>query len=346
LIHFENILYAVLGCAITACAIPVVLKFRITQLLLDQPNHRSLHSVAMPRIGGLVFIPVSFCLWITTQFNAITSTFSLSFFALSLLLILITGALDDRLGLTALKRLAVQFVAAGLSWFAVVQTSSGSFGFPNTLQPWFIVASLISILIIVWSINLVNFMDGANGLVASVCFVGLVCLSFLVPDQKVKLLIFALVGSLVGFLYFNVIKVKVFMGDAGSTSLGLIAGSLCIWGIHANHWDWTFALFSFGPLFFDATLTLVHRMVNREKFWEAHRSHLYQRLIYDGNFSHRRVSACYSLACATGFLVLCVTLSSPLLMRYSVATLIAVTYICTYYILIRWISAKKRNFWH
>jgi Fuc2NAc and GlcNAc transferase len=247
----ETTIYAVLGCLITGLLLKQLLRLRIGQALMDKPNHRSMHLEPTPRLGGLVFVPVSALLCLISQFRSASGLFILVPFAIGLLIVFSTGAIDDRRGLTAIGRLILQFVSAILVWAGIVLASK-SLGIHNasfsTFDLWFYLAGLISIVVIVWSINLVNFMDGANGLVALVSVVGLICLSFLIPDQKLKIAVFALVGSLIAFLYFNVIARTVFMGDAGSTSLGLVIGTLSIWGVIAQYWHWTIAIAPFAPL--------------------------------------------------------------------------------------------------
>ncbi len=340
----QNFSYAILGCLVTGIILQLLLKSQFVQTLLDKPNHRSLHTVPTPRIGGLVFVPVSALLGLTIQFDKLSNLILIAPFTIAVFFIFILGVIDDRRGLSASRRLFLQFVSATICCFGIFLATK-SLGIVNIIgdsfNPWFYLASLLAIVLITWSINLVNFMDGANGLVASVSIVGLACLSLLIPDQKVRISVLVLVGSLIAFLYFNLVAKKIFMGDAGSTCLGLTLGTLCIWGVIAQYWNWTVALITFAPLLFDASLTLLRRILKRERFWEGHRSHLYQRLISEGNFSHLRVSVCYSLASATGFFIIYATLASSLLMRYSAAVLVGVTYICTYYILNRWISAKK-----
>jgi UDP-N-acetylmuramyl pentapeptide phosphotransferase/UDP-N-acetylglucosamine-1-phosphate transferase len=342
-----NFTYAALGCLVTVLIIQLLLRLNISQALLDKPNHRSMHTVPTPRIGGLVFVPVSASLCLLSQFDSLSNLVLIAPFAIALLIVYLLGAVDDRFSLTATRRLILQFVSATLCWLGIVLAlknlgmsgpSSSAFNVGSYL------AGLVAIFLIVWSINLVNFMDGANGLVALVCVVGLCCLSLLIPNKKMQIAVSALVGCLLAFLYFNVVVRKIFMGDAGSTSLGLVIGALSVWGVSAQYWHWTIAVAPFAPLVFDASLTLLWRIYRRERFWEAHRSHLYQRLISEGHFSHLRVSIWYSTAGALGFAVLCGTLSSSILMSHTVAALEGVTYICIYYISNRWISAKTQVF--
>jgi UDP-N-acetylmuramyl pentapeptide phosphotransferase/UDP-N-acetylglucosamine-1-phosphate transferase len=343
----QNLSSAILGCLITAFILHILVKIQFGQTLLDKPNHRSLHTVPTPRIGGLVFVPVSALLSLTIQFDKLSNLMLIAPFTMALLFLFTFGVIDDRASLSALRRLFLQFVSAALCWLGIFLASK-NLGIVHTIWDssnlWLYLVSLLAIILITWSINLVNFMDGANGLVASVSVVGLACLLLLIPDQKLRISVLLLIGSLIAFLYFNLVAKKIFMGDAGSTCLGLTLGTLCVWGVIAQYWDWTFALITFAPLLFDASLTLLRRILKRERFWEGHRSHLYQRLISECNFSHLRISVWYSLASATGFFVLYAAQASSLLMRYSAAVLVGVTYICTYYILNRWISAKKSVF--
>jgi UDP-N-acetylmuramyl pentapeptide phosphotransferase/UDP-N-acetylglucosamine-1-phosphate transferase len=88
------------------------------------------------------------------------------------------------------------------------------------------------------------------------------------------------------------------MGDAGSIPLGFLAGALGVQGALAGAWPAWFPLLVFSPFIVDATVTLARRIVRREPFWRAHRSHYYQRLVLAG-WSHRRMAlAGYALMCA------------------------------------------------
>ena len=105
-----------------------------------------------------------------------------------------------------------------------------------------------------------------------------------------------------GFLIFNFSPASIFLGDVGSIPLGFLAGALGALGVVRDAWSWWFPLVVFAPFVVDATTTLLHRVLRRQKVWQAHKDHYYQRLVRMG-WSHRRTAlAEYGLmaVCASG----------------------------------------------
>jgi Fuc2NAc and GlcNAc transferase len=128
-------------------------------------------------------------------------------------------------------------------------------------------------------------MDGVDGFASleaiTICFV-----LFLLSGSIINLLLLACVS---GFLFWNLPKAKIFMGDVGSTQLGFI---LVVLGIYFHN-TYQFSILNWimltSPFWFDATLTLYRRWRNGEKLGEAHRKHAYQRIVQAG-FSHLKVN--------------------------------------------------------
>jgi UDP-N-acetylmuramyl pentapeptide phosphotransferase/UDP-N-acetylglucosamine-1-phosphate transferase len=144
-----------------------------------------------------------------------------------------------------------------------------------------------SALLWVWFINLYNFMDGIDGItVVETLGLGLgiaavVALAGSAADGTVVLALIAAAAA-AGFLRWNWHQAKLFLGDAGSVPLGFVMGWLLL-GLAARGY-WAPALIL--PLYYlaDATLTLLRRIARRERFWQAHRTHFYQRAAArDGN---------------------------------------------------------------
>jgi UDP-N-acetylmuramyl pentapeptide phosphotransferase/UDP-N-acetylglucosamine-1-phosphate transferase len=103
---------------------------------------------------------------------------------------------------------------------------------------------------------------------------------------------------------FNFPPARIFMGDAGSTSLGLLAGALGGLGVARNLWHPVFPAIAFLPFIFDASATLLMRMGQGKKVWQAHRDHAYQRLNMSG-FGHRNTALVYyGLMLASGLIAL------------------------------------------
>jgi UDP-N-acetylmuramyl pentapeptide phosphotransferase/UDP-N-acetylglucosamine-1-phosphate transferase len=108
-------------------------------------------------------------------------------------------------------------------------------------------------------------------------------------DDAQAMLNFSIGGAALGFLYFNSHPAKVFMGDAGSIPLGFLAAAMGLWGWRLGHWPLWFPALVFSPFIADATVTLCKRALRREKVWQAHREHYYQRLVQIG-WGHRNVA--------------------------------------------------------
>ena len=241
-------------------------------LAMDEPNQRSLHSIAVPRVGGIAIVAAALSAW--SQLPEMSQQ-----------LVLLTAALagishvDDRKGLSVTVRLACHVAAA---WLVVI---SGLVG--NSI--WVTAAWIACV---VWATNAYNFMDGADGLAGGMAIFGFSAYGVACSVADAELLAemsFILAAAAAGFLVFNFPPAKVFMGDAGSISLGFLAAVLGLTGWKLGAWPPWFPMLVFSPFLVDASLTLLRRILRGERFWEAHRDHYYQRLIRMG-WSHRRTA--------------------------------------------------------
>lgn len=251
-------------------------------LAMDQPNQRSLHAVAVPRIGGIAIIIATLSAWCLLP-------------ELPSLLILLTATLtgisfvDDRRGLPVAVRLAAHGLAALLMVL---------FEFGGIDAGVWIVASLV--LYVVWMANAYNFMDGSDGLAGGMALFGFSaygCAAFAAAAEPMASMSFAVTAAAGGFLFFNFPPAKVFMGDAGSIPLGFLAASLGLLGLRQGLWPVWFPVLVFSPFLADASVTLLRRILRGERFWQAHREHYYQRLIRMG-WGHRRTAVAEYLAMA------------------------------------------------
>ncbi|MDQ6992548.1 MAG: hypothetical protein Q9M31_03680, partial [Mariprofundus sp.] len=166
---------------------------------------------------------------------------------------------------------------------------------------WF--GLLFSWFAIVWMLNLYNFMDGMDGFSGGMTLFGFgfLALAGWLQGADVYALFSAVIAfASLGFMCVNFPPAKLFMGDVGSASLGLLAAGFSLWGIQQQLFEWWFPLTIFSPFIVDATVTLVHRILKRERIWEAHRSHYYQRLVQLGWGHKKTVLAEYLLMLLVG----------------------------------------------
>jgi len=271
----------------------------LRRTLVDQPNVRSSHTQPTPRGGGVAFVLVtavaSAISWVCPSFSG-QSALAGSLLAMVVLPILALplaaiGFLDDRYNLAPSLRYGVQLATAVL--LILVRP------FPFTLL-------LIPVLLIAVTgvINFTNFMDGLDGLVAGSMAVVVFALSVALAAPWPM---WALFGSLLGFLIWNWSPAKVFMGDVGSTFLGAVFAGLVL---QAPTWTQALTLLLVAtPLLGDACICVLRRLLAGHRVLQAHRLHLFQRLQQAG-WSHSRVSLMYVSATAVMAVALLVGSSS------------------------------------
>jgi UDP-N-acetylmuramyl pentapeptide phosphotransferase/UDP-N-acetylglucosamine-1-phosphate transferase len=237
--------------------------------LLDRPNNRSLHVRPVPRSGGIAIAA------------GIAVSAALAPRGLGPLLV-IAGVLaamslaDDLFTLPTLLRLGAHLAAAGAALGLAI----------GVVDP---LPFALLLLAIAWYANLYNFMDGSDGLAAGMAVFGFGAYAWAAQQSGADALS-ALCASIAAasgaFLLVNFHPARLFMGDAGSVPLGFLAGALGVLGWREGTWPLWFPVLAFAPFACDATLTLLKRLLRRERVWEAHRDHYYQRLVRMG-YGHR-----------------------------------------------------------
>lgn len=205
---------------------------------------------------------------------------------------------DDLADVRPLLRLLVHLTAAGLLVMGGVSLQTLSLpGWEIVLSP--VADNLLSTLVVVWMINLYNFMDGMDGLAGGMAVFGFGGMALLLPGHGWFSGFSALVTAVAGgFLVWNLPPARIFMGDLGSAVLGFLAAAILM---RAHQQGWVpiwIGLLMFSPFIFDASLTLIRRLLRGERIWEAHRSHHYQRLVLAGFGSTKVLFAAYGLMAA------------------------------------------------
>jgi Fuc2NAc and GlcNAc transferase len=259
--------------------------YALNRNVLDIPNQRSSHTVPTPRGGGLAivlaFVYAVLSLKLTQQIDD-------RIFALlaTTLLVAIIGFCDDHAHVPARWRFLTHLLTA--MWVVWLLG-----GFPLLLVPspmdwvlkrFFIDLSWIgyplAVVLLVWFLNLFNFMDGTDGIASSESlFMSLALAGYsYYLDQTLLNLCIGLAGASLGFLVWNWPKAKIFMGDVGSGFLGLLLGVLILLSAQQAAVMFYCGLILFGIFIVDATYTLLVRMFSGQKWYDAHCSHTYQRV--------------------------------------------------------------------
>jgi len=273
--------------------------------ILDIPNERSSHSIPTPRGGGLAIV-IAWYIGISVLFVMGLLNRSLYFALLCGLLLACTSLVDDVINLKPSIRMVAQIITV-LVAFISLQGIQPVPVFGKDIFPTFILYA-ITIIGMVWFINLFNFLDGIDGY-ASVEAITLVLAYYLFTGHNINLI---LIASVLGFLIWNWPKAKIFMGDVGSTQLGFIIVVLGVYFHNENKLSIIYWLILSAPFWFDATLTLFRRWRNKEKLSQAHRKHIYQRLVQSG-FSHLDVDIFLILlnALLTILVFICIKYNMP-----------------------------------
>ena len=267
----------------------ILIKHLQSKNIVDLPNERSMHQGSIPRGGGLVIVGLLITTfialaWLTNRYQLFIAL-ALTVSAWSLL-----SWLDDCNNLSPKFRLAIQSL---LAIFMII-----AFGHITTVQ----ISESISIIIpglglaatffgIIWFANLYNFMDGMDGLAASQTIIAASTMTvwfWQYGDQGLAISCLVLASSTYGFLLLNWHPAKIFLGDVGSVTIGAFFTILMIWAV--TRYD--FPILSFVILFAvfvaDATITVLQRLIKREKVWLPHQQHYYQRLAKLG-FAHNKI---------------------------------------------------------
>jgi UDP-N-acetylmuramyl pentapeptide phosphotransferase/UDP-N-acetylglucosamine-1-phosphate transferase len=296
--------------AAAICLLLLLVLVRSQSLPKDLPNERSLHSAPVSRSGGLALV----CAIMLTGLLFIYGVGT--WLSLVAALALVSFA-DDWHSLPVTLRLAAHVLAA----LALVH-----YMMPDLPPP---LAALL-VLVIVWSTNLYNFMDGSDGLAGGMTVIGfgIYAVAGWTSGEGTLTWFAASVSAAAAiFLLFNFHPARIFMGDVGSIPLGFLAAAMGIYGWHSAIWPAWFPLLTFSPFIVDATFTLAQRAARGERFWQAHREHYYQRLVRMG-LGHRSTAlAEYALMASTGisalFLLRAPALAQQLLLGFWAAIYLA-----------------------
>ncbi len=287
------LLAALIAFAISYYMIPKIIQWAYDKELLDQPNHRKEHQVAIPRLGGIAIILATLVaslpfLWFDVPTQVL-------YFLGALGILATVGIIDDLKELSAGKKLIVQLIVAAIISYGGIRIDNlggllGVYEIPDWAQ------YSLTILLVTGLMNAFNFIDGIDGLAGGIgCTNALIMASLLLFTGLpfYAILSLALTGAIFAFLFYNFNPAKIFMGDTGSLSIGFILGILGILIIQNN--------VSNGPIsnsivvvtgilmlpVFDILRISLVRISKGNSPFKADRNHIHHLLIKTG-FNHKR----------------------------------------------------------
>lgn len=295
-----------------------LIYFRIADKcnIIDKPNERSSHSTIVLRGGGIIFL---IGVWIWSAFFG----FQYPWFLVGLTLVAGISFVDDIHSLPDYVRLVAQFTAAAMIFYQL--------GILHWSMWWII---LLALIVYVGATNVINFMDGINGITAGYSLAVLLSLALVNMDVVFveQSLIISVILALLVFCIFNFRpkgKARCFAGDVGSIGIAFII--LFLLGnviIKTTDITWLIFLLVYGV---DGCLTIVHRILLHENLGEAHRKHAYQIMANELKVGHVKVALLYTvmqLVISLGFIYLCPdTVFAHWLYLVGVLAILAIAYI-------------------
>lgn len=274
-------------------AVGLIRRVLHRQRVLDVPNERSSHKVPVARGGGLAVVIIQLGLAYALFEHHWRVEPDLAAALIAVAAIALIGWLDDRYSLSTSARILVH-VAAGIAVAWSAASVPSAVGLPTILWLlWWIFWTVAAV-------NVVNFVDGIDGLIAASMTVYGAYIFARAPHGSTAAAYGLSLGcATLGFLAWNWAPAKIFLGDVGSGTLGIMAvfGGLLL--MRASTLGFAATFLPLYPIFLDASVTLIRRASRGEPLTKPHRSHLYQRLANSG-WGHAPVSGLFAALSALG----------------------------------------------
>jgi len=264
-----------------------VKKLAIKVGAVDLPNYRKIHTKITPRLGGIAIFIGAFLgvLYLRPSHEHLPEIL------LGAIVIVLTGALDDRFSIRPVIKLTGQLIAASFLVSSGLIIERITLPFIGIVDLGF-VSVLITVLWVVGITNAINLIDGLDGLATGVSTIALTSMfAMAIIDSRIMAayLCIVLIGANLGFLYHNFHPAKIYMGDTGSNFLGYMIATISMLGLFKN-----IALFSFiipvivlAVPIFDTLFAIVRRAYNKESIMMPDNKHIHYQLLAKG-YSHRK----------------------------------------------------------
>lgn len=294
------ILLVITAFLIVVFAIPSIITVAKLKGLYDKPEERKIHTVKIPRLGGLaIFVSFVLSVLVWTDFS---NMYGMQYIEAALILLFFSGLKDDIIMLSPMKKLLIQLVAAGMvTMYTKIRISDlhGVFGI-NEIPLWAsILLTVFTIIVITNSFNLIDGVDGLAGTLGLIISLTFAFCFYLNNDIGWSMMAFSLSGALLGFLFFNFHPAKIFMGDAGSLTVGFLLAIFAIFFIESNSLASNSILklrsapgiaiaILVVPLY-DTLRVFILRATKKRSPFKADKNHLHHWLIKTG-LGHKQVS--------------------------------------------------------
>ncbi len=301
---YDIVLAFITSFLLTFFAIPSIISVARKKELVDEPGDRRAHSVSTPSLGGIaIFAGTIFSIILWTPFRYFGD---LQYILCACIIIFLIGAKDDIDPVSANRKILGQIFAACILIFFSKLRITSFYGIFGITELPILLSIAVTLFIIIIIINAFNLIDGVNGLAGSIGILMAVTFGtwfYMVERIELASISFALAGSVIAFLYYNITPAKIFMGDTGSLLVGLVASILSISFIEHHQFilDTPYARYAVEsppaiavgiliiPLF-DTLRVFTSRMLKGKSPFRPDRNHIHH-LLLDIGYSHMQVTA-------------------------------------------------------
>lgn len=331
---FNDIIAFFVSLFLSGIIIPQILLIAFRKKLFDEIDDRKVHKGVVPRLGGIAFFPsilFSFCIvvgfslkyfgWETMEvYMEVVVPFF--FMVCAVMLMYLIGIADDLIGVRYLAKFAVQILASVIIVFSGVYIDN-FFGFLWIHEIYNWIGWLATAFMVVYIVNAINLIDGIDGLasgLSTVAFVFYAIVFYWSSQFAYSLLAAAAAGTLLPFFYYNVFgdaikKKKIFMGDTGALTTGMILVFLAIEMLHIDDEvvvnTYNPVILGLSPLLiplFDVVRVYIHRVARRRNPFMPDKSHIHHKLLALG--LNQRVALIIIMLWSMFFIVINLLLSS------------------------------------
>ena len=293
---------------LTVIAIPAIIRIAFEKQLFDVPDYRKVHTGQVPRLGGVAFLPgIMIATFIVLGFaNVMTEglfpaghTTEIMYGAAGAMFLYMAGVTDDLVGLSYKVKFPVQIISACLLC-ATRLWINNFYGILGIHQIPAFVGIPFTVIVIVLIINAINLIDGIDGLASGLCILGITVFAVLFIKEELfsySVIAMASLGALLPFYIYNVYgtsnkRTKIFMGDAGSLTIGYIIAAFTIKGAIFAHQDpgtsseqpyyFVYALAILLVPILDVVRLFCHRIARHRNPFTPDRCHIHHKFLAIG----------------------------------------------------------------
>lgn len=301
----NDLLVCLVSTILAGIIIPQILLIAFRKQLFDEIDERKIHKGVVPRLGGIAFMPsilfstafvcgMSMTMGHVQMYEALNvSSLGLLFLICAMTMLFLTGIADDLIGVRYRAKFIVQIICGVLVVLGGVEINDfHGLLWMNSLPLW--LAVLMTVFIVVFIVNSINLIDGIDGLASGLSMVALVFYGMLMHLGGMhiySMIAWATLGTLLPFFYYNVFgnpnkRKKIFMGDTGSLTIGIILAFLALAMTHVPQirivGRFNPVVLAFSPLIvpaFDVVRVYLHRVINHRNPFLPDRSHIHHKLL-------------------------------------------------------------------